>query len=120
VITKSQTAPDWPCWDGFDGSGQEFVRIHPQYAKAWRFAQLLDERLCSQEVERVAMSPMIAEELGRMACKLKCPKCKRVLKERGDRVKSAQGTYTVLEGEPRLIRCNKCKAEDTVVSFDQP
>lgn len=54
VVKQSTTAPYWPSWDGFDVSGQEFVRIHPQYAKAWRFAQLLDERLCRQEVERVA------------------------------------------------------------------
>lgn len=53
-----------------------------------------------------------------MACKLKCPNCKRVLKERGDGSKLSQGTYVVLIGEPRKVRCTKCKAEGTVEEFD--
>lgn len=53
-----------------------------------------------------------------MACKLKCPNCKRILKERGDGGKLAQGTYVVFVGEPRRVRCTSCKTEDSVEAFD--
>ena len=53
-----------------------------------------------------------------MACKLKCPNCKRILKELGDGGKLAQGTYVVLAGEPRKVRCTKCGVEGTVEAFD--
>lgn len=53
-----------------------------------------------------------------MACKLRCPKCKLMLKEEGDEGKQSQGTYRVFDatspfnidaGKPdRVLRCSEC------------
>lgn len=52
-IATSVSAPDWPSWDGFPVSGNEYIRQYPEYAKAWRFAQLMDERSCAEEIRSV-------------------------------------------------------------------
>lgn len=52
-INRSVFAPLWYDWDGWPISGADFVSQYPHYAKAWRFAQLLDERSCLDEIKKV-------------------------------------------------------------------
>lgn len=63
-----------------------------------------------------------------MACKLKCPKCQKVLKEEGDGMKEARGEYRVYDslwnskhpdGYDRMIRCLLCNYTGTVPEFDE-
>lgn len=47
-----------------------------------------------------------------MACKMRCPQCKRILKEAGDEGKRAQGEYIVIH-DPKFtgkwdIECLAC------------
>jgi len=62
-----------------------------------------------------------------MACKLKCPKCSKVLKEEGDAMKRAQGEYRVFDslwnpkseaGKYRLIECLSCYHFGGPMDFD--
>jgi len=62
-----------------------------------------------------------------MACKLRCPKCKKMLKEEGDEMKSSNGEYRVYDnlanskldaGSYRLILCLECDRVGTVYDFD--
>jgi len=61
-----------------------------------------------------------------MACKLRCPECKTMLKEEGDEMKKANGEYRVYDslwnskheaGAFRLLRCLKCKHMNDVRAF---
>ena len=52
-VTKCDTAPPWPTWDNYPFTGHDYIRRYPAYAKAWRFAILLDERLCMRELVNV-------------------------------------------------------------------
>ena len=57
-----------------------------------------------------------------MASKLKCPKCKRVLKEAGDNGKIAQGEYIVIEDKMfswnRMIECLGCAHRAEPLEFE--
>ncbi len=53
-----------------------------------------------------------------MACKLRCPNCKKTLKERGDHSKCANGTYIVRpKGKRNNIECNECGHISDVKDF---
>lgn len=54
-----------------------------------------------------------------MACKLKCPHCGLVLKERGDLGKKAQGEYIVVGGVGPKIQCVPCGWIDKTAHFDE-
>jgi hypothetical protein len=43
-----------------------------------------------------------------MACKLECPSCKKILKEKDDHGKQAQGEYKVINSAVRQIECLEC------------
>jgi hypothetical protein len=49
-VKRCDTAPPWPEWDNYPFTGHDYVRRYPTYGKAWRFAILMDERLCMREV----------------------------------------------------------------------
>jgi hypothetical protein len=44
-----------------------------------------------------------------MACKMQCPSCKKMLKEKDDHGKVAQGEYLVINDEIRKLECCECK-----------
>lgn len=59
--------------------------------------------------------PELFKNGDRMAAKLKCPRCGKMLKEQGDEMKQAQGEYRILEPTPyageistRLVMCLCC------------
>ena len=47
-----------------------------------------------------------------MACKIRCPKCKMMLKEEGDGMKRSQGEYRIYDssghGGKRILFCLSC------------
>lgn len=43
-----------------------------------------------------------------MACKLRCPNCKTMLKIKDDHGKDANGEYVVTEEDVRYIECLEC------------
>lgn len=57
-----------------------------------------------------------------MACKLRCPKCKRMLKEAGDEGKVARGEYLVIytnkEKTEWLVECMACGYRGTGMSYE--
>lgn len=63
-----------------------------------------------------------------MASKLRCPNCRKMLKEEGDQLKSANGEYRVYDnlanskniaGRFRLVGCLECWYITDVRSFDE-
>ncbi len=61
-----------------------------------------------------------------MSCKLKCPKCKKILKESGDEMKKAEGEYLIFDSLEnsnhqaatyRLIECLECNHSAKVNMF---
>ena len=62
-----------------------------------------------------------------MAAKLKCPKCRDILKEVGDNTKEAQGSYRVYSslsnskeeaGLFRIVECNNCGFIDNIYIWE--
>ena len=62
-----------------------------------------------------------------MSCKLKCPQCKKALKEEGDGTKRSGGEYRVydslwnskqIKSTFRLIKCLECGFATEVIKFD--
>ncbi len=47
-----------------------------------------------------------------MACKLKCPNCHAVCKEKDDHAKQSRGFYEVVNNwSESILKCSECKAE---------
>ncbi len=55
-----------------------------------------------------------------MSCKLKCPRCGLILKEKGDHSKEAQGEYVVHKDVwQNDVECLACKWMDKAATFDR-
>lgn len=53
-----------------------------------------------------------------MACKLRCPECKTMLKEKGDQMKSANGEYEVFTRDgANIIKCLVCGHTGSAIEF---
>lgn len=55
-----------------------------------------------------------------MACKLRCPTCEKVLKEKGDEGKRAEGEYVVIDESEknRTVKCLVCGHQGPPMEFE--
>jgi len=54
-----------------------------------------------------------------MAAKMTCPNCKKVCKEEGDEMKTANGEYRVIDiGAYRIIKCSSCDCSEHPLKWE--